>query len=145
MKVLVDTSVWSMVLRRGDKNNLELKNVLSKLVEEFKVFIIGPIRQELLSGIKTQPQFDHIRSSLSAFPDYLLTTLDYELAAKYFNICRSKGIQGSNVDFLICAVAFNNDFEIFTQDEDFIKYSKCLPIKLYSFKINMQGKPRKGR
>jgi predicted nucleic acid-binding protein len=133
MKVLIDTSVWSLVLRRGEARNFEVKISLSKLIQEYKVVLIGPIRQELLSGIKTQSQFDHVKTSLSAFSDYQLSTPDYELAAKYCNICRSQGIQGSNIDFLVCAVAFNHGFEIFTLDNDFEKYSSYLPIRLYSF------------
>ena len=52
------------------------------------------------------------------------------LAADYFNICRSHGIQGSNTDFLICATANRRNHEIFTTDKDFINFSQYLPIVL---------------
>ena len=55
---------------------------------------------------------------------------DYELAAEYFNICRSKGVQGSNTDFLICVVSLNNRFPIFASDKDFEIFSKYIPIIL---------------
>jgi predicted nucleic acid-binding protein len=45
---------------------------------------------------------------------------DYERAAHVFNACRRKGIQGSNIDFLICAVAHRHAMPIFTLDRDFI-------------------------
>ena len=52
-------------------------------------------------------------------------------AAKYFNRCRSKGIQGSNTDFLICAMANRNKFSIFTTDKDFELFSKHIEIILH--------------
>jgi predicted nucleic acid-binding protein len=58
---------------------------------------------------------------------------DYEEAASYYNRCRSKGIQGSSTDYLICAIATRHDLAIFTDDRDFGRYSKLLPIRLYRF------------
>ena len=131
MKVLVDTSIWSLSLRRDSKKNLDYKTELSELIKEVRVQIIGPIRQEILSGIKSTKQFNDLNKYLSYFPDIEIITKDYEQAAIFFNTCRSKGIQGSNTDFLICSVAVNNDLEIFTNDKDFQNYQKYLPIKLY--------------
>jgi len=132
MKVLVDTSIWSLSLRRDSKKNLDYKTELSELIKEVRVQIIGPIRQEILSGIKSTKQFNDLKKYLSYFPDMEIITKDYEQAAIFFNTCRSKGIQGSNTDFLICSIAVNNDLEIFTNDKDFQNYQKYLPIKLYS-------------
>jgi hypothetical protein len=61
--------------------------------------MIGPVRQELLSGIKNQVQFQKLRNHLRDFPDLAITNSDYESAAVFFNLCRGKGIQGSNTDF----------------------------------------------
>ena len=58
-------------------------------------------------------------------------TDDYEKAAFYFNLCRSKGIQGSNTDFLICSIAIRNNFSLFTVDKDFLLFSKHIPIQLH--------------
>ncbi len=102
-----------------------------KLLNHGVVEIIGPIRQELLSGIREQSQFERVREHLRKFPDLQITTDDYEEAASFYNRCRSKGIQGSATDFLICAVATRNDLVIFTDDRDFVNYSKVLPIRLY--------------
>lgn len=132
MKILVDTSVWSLVLRRDAKLNWDLKTELSEIIKEVRVEIIGPIRQEILSGIKSTKQFKELKFYLSSFPDLELSTQDFEQAAEFFNLCRAKGIQGSNTDFLICSVAVNNDLEIFTTDEDFKNFKRYMPIKLYS-------------
>jgi predicted nucleic acid-binding protein len=68
---------------------------------------------------------------LRAFADTPITVEDYEEAATFFNQCRSKGLQGSNTDFLICAIAARNDFSIFTNDEDFTRFTRVLPITLH--------------
>jgi predicted nucleic acid-binding protein len=68
---------------------------------------------------------------LRAFPDTELATADFEEAAAFYNRCREKGIQGSNTDFLICAVAARHQFAIFTIDEDFAHFRKILPIVLH--------------
>ncbi len=132
MKILVDTSIWSLVLRRSSKVVHELNVELTEIIKEVRAQVIGPIRQEILSGIKSTKQFQELQFYLSSFPDLDLNTSDFEQAAEFFNLCRSKGIQGSNTDFLICSVAVNNDLEIFTSDKDFQNYKKYLPIKLYS-------------
>lgn len=133
MKILVDTSIWSMALRRRDTSkNVALTSALASLIEDGRAVIIGPIRQELLSGIKERAQFERLREHLQAFPDVAVTTEDYEEAAAFFNLCRDRGIQGSNTDFLICAVAVRKNFSIFTNDDDFAHFASVLPISLHS-------------
>ena len=131
MRVIVDTSVWSISLRRRKKFPDKNEDKLRKLILDGNVVIIGPIRQEILSGIKTKNQFNLLKTSLSAFPDYPLSEKDFETAAEFFNLCRAKGIQGSNTDYLICAVAYNNNFKIFTADKDFERFKKIISVKLF--------------
>jgi predicted nucleic acid-binding protein len=138
MRVLVDTSVWSLALRRGDNARNPEAEALKHLIASHVVEIIGPIRQELLSGVRDQTQFDLLESRLACFPDLPLHAEDYVIAAKMFNLCRVKGIQGSNTDFLICAVAVRHDLAIFTTDGDFRQFSKCLPIVMYEFKTQAE-------
>ncbi|GHS97598.1 hypothetical protein FACS189421_04690 [Bacteroidia bacterium] len=133
MNVLIDTSVWSLVFRRNKPQEKEKKiaNALISLIQDLRIAIIGPVRQELLSGISKQAVFDDLKQKMSVFTDSIIQTADYELAAEYSNICRKHGIQGSHIDFLICAVAVRNGWEIFTEDIDFFNYKEYLPIKLY--------------
>ena len=93
--------------------------------------MLGCIRQELLSGIRELAQYEHLRERLSAFPNQTLNENCYELAASMFNVCRAKGVQGSNTDFLICAAAQLNQLAIYTTDQDFVHYQKILGISLY--------------
>ena len=129
MKVLVDTSVWSLVLRRNEPS--ELEGLLTELIKQSLVVLVGPIRQELLSGISNEEVYESLKYNLRSFDDLQITTKDYETAASYFNICRKNGVQGSHTDFLLCSIASNNDLLILTTDKDFDNYMKYLPIRLY--------------
>ncbi len=131
MKVLVDTSVWSLALRRNQPADGPEVSELIELIREARVLMIGPVRQELLSGIKDHAQFRKLRNHLRSFPDFELTIRDYEYAAEFFNLCRGKGVQGSNTDFLICAVAADHKLPIFTTDGDFTQFQTYLPITLH--------------
>jgi predicted nucleic acid-binding protein len=132
MKVLVDTPIWSLALRRKTRQeNASTKSELASLVEDGRVAMIGPIRQEVLSGIKEHAHFDRLREHLRAFADIEITSDDYEEAASFYNRCRGNGIQGSNTDFLICAIAARNELSVFTTDADFTHFAKVLPIVLY--------------
>ena len=129
MKVIADTSVWSLALRHKEPS--ETASKLSELIIFSLVVMIGPIRQELLSGISNEDTFNELKNKLKAFDDFTITTRDYETAASFFNVCRKHGVQGSHTDFLICAVASNNNLLIYTMDMDFKNFAKYLPIKLY--------------
>ena len=135
MKIIVDTSVWSLALRREKTklNNSEILIIeeLIELIKESRVVLIGPIRQEILSGIVSKTQFKKLKNKLNAFNDFFINQYDYETASELFNICRKKGVQGSHIDFLICAVSHNNNFSIFTTDKDFVNFSKFVEIQLY--------------
>jgi predicted nucleic acid-binding protein len=133
--VLVDTSVWSLALQRKQADlspgEQGLKTALQELVQDGRAQIVGPVRQELLSGIRAEDSFRKVRDALRAFDEPQLRIQDYEEAARIKNICRARGIAGSAIDFLICAISQLRNWEVFTTDRDFIRYSKVLPLRLY--------------
>ena len=132
MKVIVDSCIWSLAFRRSsyDPDNQYVKE-LETLIKRGLVQLMGPIRQEILSGIPTKEQFKKLHTALDFFPDLELTTNDYVTAAAFFNQARKSGIQGSTVDFLIAATAVNNNMHIFSCDKDFQNFRQVLPIKLH--------------
>jgi predicted nucleic acid-binding protein len=132
MKVLVDTSVWSLALRRRHAEAAvpEVEELRS-LIDEGRVAMIGPIRQELLSGVRTIESFERLRGHLQPYADEPLETADFERAAEHYNTCRARGVQGSNTDFLICAVAERRDLPILTTDSDFSRFGAVIPIRLH--------------
>ena len=130
MKVLVDTDVWSEALRRKKGKKSTYVDELVDLIQEGRLEIIGPIRMEMLSGIRDKEVFDAFSDKLAAFSDRPIESEVYILAAKFFNLCRSKGIQGSNTDFLICACSVHWSVPILSKDKDYLLYRKHLPIEL---------------
>ena len=138
MRVLVDTTVWSLALRRQRPKVKEqiLIDELSELIRELRAVLIGPVRQEVLSGIPDPAKFEVVKQHLEAFDDLPIIEADYEEAARVFNLCRKKGVQGSHIDFLICAVAIRHSAAVFTTNKDFTNYAKHLDLELH--------KPRKG-
>ncbi len=130
--ILVDTSVWSLALRRRTVEPSVYVQELIELINDTRVQMIGSIRQEILSGIKVEAQFAALREQLRAFPDLPLSANDFEYAAELFNMLRSKGIQGSNTDFLICAVSLRHNMPIFTIDNDFCLFASHIPVRLHT-------------
>jgi predicted nucleic acid-binding protein len=136
MNVLVDTSIWSLALRRKTENLNASEKLfvaeVSELIQEGRARLICLVRQELLSGIKTTEHYEKLRLHLRSFPDELIDTSDHEEAAKAGNRCREKGVVVSIVDILLCAVAIKREWAIFTTDPDFVNYAKVLPISIHA-------------
>jgi len=135
MPVLVDTSIWSLLFRR-DQEKLNAREHLAveglrTLITDKRVRVIGPIRQELLSGIRNPEQFERLQHRLRDFPDEPLASGDYESAAQISCKCRGMGISASAIDLLICATANLRAWEIFTFDEDFKRFQRVVRLRLY--------------
>jgi hypothetical protein len=112
MKILIGTPIWSKALRckKMISDDKDIVDSLKHLIDEFMEAMIRPIRQELLSGISDENIFNDLKEKMNGFNDFPIETTNYELAVEYSNICRRNGVQGSNTDFLICAVVAMNNF-----------------------------------
>ncbi len=122
MKVLVDTSVWSLALRRKggpaklNDEEMRLVALLVEAIRDGRVQVAGPIRQEVLSGIVTPEQFAEVKTKLDPFPDRTIASEDYIEAARLYNLCRRGGVECGAVDMLMCALACRNDWTILARD-----------------------------
>jgi len=130
--VLVDTCVWSIVLRRRQPSHNAVGEELRRLIASGQASIIGAVRQELLAGISDRSIFEMLRERLRAYVDITPARQDYELAAEFFNACRQRGVQSSPTDMLLCAVAARQEMSIFSTDRDFERYSKIIQVRLHS-------------
>ncbi|MCZ7555079.1 MAG: PIN domain-containing protein [Bacteroidia bacterium] len=130
MRVLIDTCVWSSVLRRR-KPDQEMTALVTDLIVDGRAVLIGPVVQEILSGVRDEKQFAVLLKHLAPFEDIPLNRWHFEKAAEFCNICRSHGIQGSTIDFLICAVAHMEGLLILTTDKDFTLFAERLPVTMY--------------
>jgi predicted nucleic acid-binding protein len=138
--VLVDTSIWSLALRRRSAalsaDEHRLVDEWARLVAEGLAALIGPIRQEILSGIRHLEAFRALRQALVDFPHLGIDVADYDRAAEFFNTCRSRGITGGPIDMLISAVAYRHQVPVFAADTDYAGYVRCIPLRLH--------RPRRG-
>jgi predicted nucleic acid-binding protein len=128
MRVIVDTCVWTQFLRRDRPKNDPLVHELARLIRSDAVQMLGPIRQELLSGAQPQERFAQLKQYLRYYPNLPLDEEDDENAGHYYNLCRRQGVQGTGTDLLICAVAVRHGLRIFTTDTDFDSYARHLPL-----------------
>ena len=131
MKVIVDTSVWSLALRRRTVVRTPEVDALVHLVQQGQVVLLGPVRQEVLSGIKHREQFERLRERLAAFSDLELTTRDFETAAELCNLCITKGVQAAHTDFLIAAAAVIRGYAVLSADRDFENIARIIPVRTY--------------
>ena len=134
MPILVDTSVWSLALRRRRKDlsstERSIVMTLADLIRDGETVLIGPIRMEILSGIDDETVFRKTRDYLREFDDEPVTLEDFEEAARIYNLCAGAGVASSPNDMLICAVALRLNIPVFTLDADFTRYAQIVPLHL---------------
>lgn len=126
MNIVVDTSVWSLVLRR------RRPRAADAFVDAFRahveagdeIFITGVILQELLDGVRTTRDFDRLLAVLDPFPLVPVDRRTYVLAAQASNACRRKGVQAGSIDFLIAAACIQNGCPLLTADKDFVRIAR---------------------
>jgi predicted nucleic acid-binding protein len=132
--ILVDTSVWSLALRRRRKDlssgERTIVMTLEDLIRDGQIIIIGPIRLEILSGIEDEGFFQKVRDYLREFDDEPVTLEDYEEAARIYNLCAGAAVASSPNDLVICAVALRLNIPVFTMDADFTRYACVVPLQL---------------
>jgi len=134
--VLVDTSVWSLLLRRREQDlatgEQQVVDELLELIRGGRVVLIGPIRQELLSGISSARIFKKLKEALHPYSDIPIETRDYEEAAKLGNLLRANGLATTSIDMQICAIAIRYQIRIFTIDKNFSRYASIINLALHS-------------
>lgn len=131
MKIVVDTSVWSLALRRKSYHpSVAVENLTRCLEEGESLFLLGVILQELLQGLRRRDDFDRLQKRLEPFPLIDPRREDYVEAARLRNRCESRGVQAGTIDFLISAICIQNDCFLLTTDEDFKAIARHSTLKL---------------
>lgn len=132
MKILVDTSVWSLALRRKPGIVNQEAVILKTLIEQGEdIYLLGIILQEILQGIKNLKDFHVLKKYLDAFPLIELTRENYVKAAELKNHLIKKGKQTSTIDALIASAAIFHNCYLFTTDEDFKHIAKHSKLQLF--------------
>jgi len=120
MKVLVDTSVWSMAFRKNPQSDAPSVRQLYQFISSgHTVCYTGIILTELLQGIRSDAVFKQIEKHFDALEFIELSKEEYVRAAALSQKCRRAGISASTIDYLIAATAIENSCSLLTTDKDF--------------------------
>ncbi|UYN83485.1 MAG: PIN domain-containing protein [Microcella sp.] len=132
MTVLVDTSVWSLALRRDVPLNSPAVTELTKVVKSELVVTTGLIIQELLQGFLPERTQAEIRRRFSLLAAVQPTLADHVAAAELRNTCRSAGVQLGTIDALIAQLCITHDLELLSADRDFVHATRHCDLRLRS-------------
>jgi len=133
--ILLDTTILSLAYRRHHKVEPEppaIEILRQMILDDVPLAVPGIVLQEVLSGVRTEAQFERLKRLLEAFPIMTAEPRHYVLAAKIANACRRKGVATSTVDCLIAALATSSDASLFTLDQDFVRMVPLCGMKLFS-------------
>jgi predicted nucleic acid-binding protein len=136
MRLLVDTSIWSLALRRQPSAVVHQEAVMLKsFIEEGEdIFILGIILQEVLQGIRNQKDFNRLKEYFAVFPIIELEREDYVRAAELKNHLMKYGKQAATIDVLIASAAITHGCTLFTADQDFTYIAMHSKLKLLNKK-----------
>jgi len=130
MNILVDTSVWSLALRR-DTPNPDAVTTLTRCIHRGDLlFTTGIMVQELLQGFRGPKQREHLVERFSNFPVIVPDLSDHVAAAALQRTCRRKGIQIQTVDALLAQLAIGHDLDLLTTDRDFDLIARHFPLRM---------------
>jgi predicted nucleic acid-binding protein len=131
MRILVDTSIWSLALRRPSGAVNKEAILLKTIIEQGEdVYLLGVILQEVLQGIRNSKDFLALKEYFRAFPLIDLTREDYVRAAELKNQLIGKGRPASTIDVLIASTAISHRLHLFTADKHFAQIAEHSELKL---------------
>ena len=129
MSVLVDTSVWSIALRRDRPAPGRETEALRAVIERGDVCLLGIILQEVLQGFPSLDRTQRLVEHLAPFPLLSMHRGDFVYAAEIRNRCRAKGLAISTVDAQIAAAAINHRCALLTLDGDLAGVARHFPLR----------------
>ena len=135
MRILVDTSIWSLALRRPSGAVNEEAILLKTIIEQGEdIYLLGIILQEVLQGVRNSKDFLALKEYFKAFPLIDLTREDYVKAAELRNQLIVKGRQASTIDVLIASAAISHRCHLFTADKHFTHIAEHSELKLFALR-----------
>lgn len=120
MNLFVDTSVWSLALRRdGTSDQPIVRRLRDALDGGDGVFTTGLVLQELLQGFQGPKARDAIVDRFASLPLLIPDRTDHVEAAELRNACRRSGIQVGTLDVLLAQLCVRHDLVMLSTDRDF--------------------------
>jgi len=131
LRVVVETSVWSLSLRRGGPADHPAVRKLAILLRANEdVVLIGLILQEVLQGFREDRPFQQVAARLEAFQLLELRRSEVLAAARLHRRCAAEGVSASTADCQIAAAAIRHDCWLLTADADFGRIARRSRLKL---------------
>ena len=132
MNLLVDTSVWSLAMRRDQgADEPKVRFLSSALSAGSSVFTTGLILQELLQGFRGPKARDAIIERFAALPLLVPDRTDHIEAAEVRNRCRRRGVQIGTIDALITQLCLRHFLTLLSADRDFERVAALVPLELW--------------
>ncbi len=131
MSVFVDTSVWSLALRRDDPPTVPEIDALKHALETGSAFSTGLVLQELLQGFSKPKAHRQIAEHFASIPLLIPDRNDHVQAAELRNSCRRKGKQIGTIDALLAQLCIHHELPILTADKDFKYISETAALTLW--------------
>ena len=131
MNIFVDTSVWSLALRRDAPNGPLVAELARAINAGDGVFVSGLIVQEILQGVSGPRQRDQIIARLASLPLLTPDWDDHIAAAELLTRCRRAGVQVESVDVLLAQLCLRYDLTMLAADKDFVHMAKHCPLRIW--------------
>lgn len=132
MRLFVDTSVWSLALRRDGSDGVEVQRLRDALMDGESVSTTGLVLQELLQGL-LGPKAPALVAERFAATDWISPTrADHTEAAGIRNACRRRGVQVGTVDALLARLCISRNLTMLTTDQDFTHIARLTPLKVWT-------------
>ena len=133
MSVFVDTSIWSLALRRDPPDiTPEVAELGRALRRGEPVFTTGLVLQELLQGFRGPRARTAIVDRFAALAFLLPERGDHIDAADLRNDCRKRGLQIGTIDALLAQLCIRFELTLLTADADFGRIAELHPLALWS-------------
>jgi predicted nucleic acid-binding protein len=130
VSLLVDTSVWSLALRRdAEQSEPEVMALRAALLGADQVFTTGLVLQELLQGFAGPKARDRLVERFAALAFVQPDRQDHIEAAEVRNACRRRGVQVGTIDALLIQLCLRHDLTLLSTDQDFLAASKHVALK----------------
>ena len=132
MTLLVDTSVWSLALRRdGSTESKEVIALREALNGADAVVTTGLVLQELLQGFSGPRDKVSVIERFGALPLIQPDRQDHIAAAEVRSVCRRSGVQVGTIDALLIQLCGRHELTLLSTDKDFAHAALYVPFKLW--------------
>ncbi len=137
MTLFVDTSVWSLALRRDVPPDVpEVGALLQAVASDAAIVSTGLVLQELLQGFAGPKQAEMLIERFRSLPFVSPDRADHIAAAQLRNACRQRGVQVGTIDALLAQLCIRHDLTLLSTDRDFRDITRVEP----ALRIWEQGK-----